>query len=249
MGRALRVDLGGYVYHVLNRANARNHIFEDENDYSAFERVLRQAQDRASMRLLAWCIMPNHWHLVVHPRKDGDLSSFMRWLTLTHTQRWHAHRKSAGQGHLYQGRYKSFLVEEDSYLFTVCRYVERNALRAGLVDPLRGGAEDWRWGSLWWWVRRRSPDDKQPVLCDWPVDRPHRWRSWVNEPQTGEELEAVRRSVNRGRPLGSNAWVDRMIRRFGLEATERPAHRPRKDSQSGRRVPDTLSGGVGEKGS
>jgi len=233
MGRAPRVDLGGHVYHVLNRANARKRIFDDEYDYVAFEKVLRQAQDRAGMRLLAWCIMPNHWHLVIHPRGDGDLSSFMRWLTLTHTKRWHAHRQSVGHGHLYQGRYKSFLVEEESYLHTACRYVERNALRAGLVDPLEGRAEDWRWGSLWWWASRRSPDQDQPVLSDWPVDRPRRWRWWVNEPQTAEELAAVRQCANRGRPLGTDGWVDRMIKRFGLESTVRAAHRPRKEGQAG----------------
>lgn len=113
MGRPRRIAEGGRVYHVLNRANARLPILEKDEDYRAFERVLREVQERVAMRILAYCLMPNHWHLVVWPRRDGDLSTFMRLLTLTHTQRWHAHRRSAGSGHLYQGRFKSFIVQTD----------------------------------------------------------------------------------------------------------------------------------------
>jgi putative transposase len=134
MGRPLRVAPGGLVYHVLNRANGRMALFDDDGDYAAFERVLAQACERVSMRLLAYCVMPNHWHLVVWPQRDGDLSRFMNWLTLTHTQRWHTHRQTVGTGHLYQGRFKSFVVQTDEHLLTGCRYVEGNALRAGLVE-------------------------------------------------------------------------------------------------------------------
>ena len=133
MGRPLRATPGDTVYHVLNRANARMTLFEHDGDYLAFQRVLAQACDRVGMRLLAYCVMPNHWHLVVWPRGDGDLSRFMNWLTLTHTQRWHRHRNSVGNGHVYQGRFKSFPIETSEYLLTVCRYVERNPVRAGFV--------------------------------------------------------------------------------------------------------------------
>lgn len=143
MGRPLRTAPGGMVYHVLNRANARMTLFEDDGDYAGFERVLAQACERVSMRLLAYCVMPNHWHLVVWPRQDGALARFMNWLTLTHTQRWHQHRHSVGDGHVYQGRFKSFPVETNEYLLTVCRYVERNPVRAGFVER----AEPWRWSS------------------------------------------------------------------------------------------------------
>ena len=154
MGRPLRAAQGGLVYHVLNRANARMTIFDDDADYAAFEDILEEAVDRTGMlRLLSYCLMPNHWHLVVWPRKKGDLSRFTGWLTLTHTQRWHAHRHSTGSGHVYQGRFKSFLVQDDSHYLTVCRYVERNALRAKLVKK----AEKWQWGqfmALAFWRRR-----------------------------------------------------------------------------------------------
>ena len=99
MGRVLRTDIGNYVYHVLNRANARVRIFDNDKDYQLFKEILVEAKEKCNMRLLAYCIMPNHWHLVVNPKKDGDLSKFMNWLTLTHTQRWHVSKKTTGQGH------------------------------------------------------------------------------------------------------------------------------------------------------
>ena len=117
MGRPTRASEGGLVYHVLNRANARMTIFEKDGDYEAFEQILRQAVERSEMRLLAYCIMPNHWHLVVWPHEDGQLSTFTGWLTLTHTQRWHAQRASTGSGHVYQGRFKSFPVQQDDHFY------------------------------------------------------------------------------------------------------------------------------------
>ena len=158
MPRPPRAAEGGLVYHALNRANARLAIFEADEDYAAFERVLAEAVARYDMPLLAYCLMPNHFHLLLWPHADGDLSNFMRWLTMTHTQRWHGHRRTAGAGHLYQGRFKSFPVQSDEHFLTVCRYVERNALNASAVDR----AEDWRWGSLW--ARQAKYDAERPVL-------------------------------------------------------------------------------------
>ena len=226
MGRPRRTAPGGLIYHVLNRANARQPIFRKDADYDAFERVLALVQEHVRMRILAYCLMPNHWHLVLWPRADGDLSTFMRLLTLTHTQRWHAHHRSAGTGHLYQGRFKSFVVAKDDYLLTVCRYVERNALRAKLIKR----AEDWRWGSLW---RYHYGDTKaKALLSDWPIDRPRNWVARVNQPEHGAALENLRRSVNRGSPFGSAAWVRRVIGRLGLESTLRPRGRPRREQRS-----------------
>ncbi len=139
MGRTIRTVAGGFAYHVINRANAQMRIFDKPKDYEAFEQILVEAVRRVKMRLLAYCVMPNHWHLVLWPREDGDLSTFVGWLTLTHTQRWHAHRHSEGSGHVYQGRFKSFLVESDEYLWTVCRYVERNAVRQGCASRPNSG--------------------------------------------------------------------------------------------------------------
>jgi putative transposase len=205
---------------MLNRANGRLAIFRKEGDYAAFEGILAQALEHVpGIRLLAYCLMPNHWHLVVWPRHDGGLSDFGHWLTLTHTQRWHAHYHNVGTGHLYQGRFKSFPICQDEHLLQVCRYVERNAVRAGLVAR----AEDWRWCSLWW---RQQRD--RPLLSDWPIGLPADWVEEVNRPHTEAELEALRRSVQRGQPYGAEAWVKRVALRLGLQSTLRPRGRPRK---------------------
>ena len=222
MGRPHRAAEGGYVYHVLNRANARMRIFDDDDDYEAFEAVLAEAVERSQTRLLAYCLMPNHWHLVVWPRKDGELSKFVGWLTLTHTQRWHAHRRSTGCGHVYQGRFKSFPVQEDGHFYTVARYVERNAARAGLVRR----AEQWRWCSLYRWLRGSA--DAKALLAAWPLARKAGWLDHVNEPLTESELKAVRRSIQRGNPFGDPSWSERTVRRLGLESTVRPHGRPKK---------------------
>jgi len=207
-------------------------IFDDDEGYAAFEKAMAQAGERRpGARLLGYCLMPNHWHLVLWPRADDDLSEYMRWLTVTHTQRWHAHHQSAGTGPIYQGRFKSFPIARDEHLLTVLRYVERNALRAGLVKQ----AEDWRWGSLWRWINRRSAatqGEDAPAICNWPVDRPRQWRRIVNDALTASELEAVRRSVVRGAPFGSPNWTKKMASRLGLESTLRPRGRPRNEDDA-----------------
>jgi putative transposase len=210
------------VYHVLNRTVARHALFEKDGDYAAFERVMAEALDKHPIRVLAYCLMPNHWHLVLWPAEDGQLTAFTRWLTHTHTMRWHAHFHTSGTGHLYQGRFKSFPIEADEHLYRVLRYVERNALRANLVTQ----AELWRWSSQY--LRLRDPVRATAWLTDWPVTMPSDWNQWVQEPQTESELKAIRRAVVRGCPYGTPRWQERTAHRLGLEATLRPVGRPRK---------------------
>ena len=167
--------------------------------------------------------LPNHWHLVLWPQADGDVSEFLRWLTVTHTQRWHAHRHTAATGPLYQGRFKSFPIETDEHLLTVLRYVERNPVRAGLVER----AEQWPWSSARWWRQGESP----PLYLQLgPVARPPDWLDYVQQPLTLDELQAVRTSVNRGRPYGTLPWMQETAQALGLEPSLRPRGRPRKTS-------------------
>ena len=230
MGRSLRQTPGGVVFHVLNRRAMRLPLFDKPADYEAFERVLVEAMERPTAPdLFAWCLMPNHWHLLLRPRANGDLSRWMQWLTVTHTHRWHAHRHTSGNGSLYQGRFKSFPVEDDGHFLTVARYVERNPLRAGLVRP-RDGADAWRWGSAR--VRRRGPGPLREILSEWPVNRPRDWARWVTEAQTSAELDALRRCIARGSPFGGEAWSRRTDAKLDLQQTMRSRGRPRKQQAS-----------------
>jgi len=217
-----REPTGGVVYHVFNRAIAGLRLFEAAGDYAAFEKVLAEAHEQVPMRTLAYCVMPNHWHFVLWPREDGELSEFMHWLTMTHAKRWHGFRGSSGHGHVYQSRFKSFPVDSDGHFLTVCRYVERNALRAGLVTR----AEEWRWCSLY---RRLFGDPTaRAMLSEGPLPLPEGWVEEVNVPQTQPELDALRLCLARGRPFGSEGWVERIAERLGLLPTLRHRGRPRK---------------------
>ena len=224
MPRRSRAIVGGYVYHVLNRANGRLRLFKKDADFAAFERVIAEAHERVPLRVLGYVVMSNHWHFVVWPRRGQheQVSEFFRWLTVTHAQRWHAHRATAGMGHVYQGRFKSFPVASDEHLLSVLRYVERNPLRANLVAR----AEDWRWGSLY--RRARGTHEERSLLTDPPVPLGHGWTNHVNQPQTEADLAAIRRSAVRGQPLGNEAWQRKVAGQLGLEHTFRPRGRPRK---------------------
>jgi len=227
MGRAPRITEPGVVYHVLNRRVMRLPLFEKDADYLAFERVLGEALVRPDAPgLLAWCLMPNHWHLVVEAGERTSLSTWMQWVAVTHTHRWHAHTGTAGEGPLYQGRFKSFPVQQDGHFLTLCRYVEANARRAGLVDR----AEAWRWGSLW--ARRNNAATLRRWLRAWPVDRPRNWLAAVNRAMDEPALQPVRQSVVRGVPLGHDAWKRRIAGRLGLDLTLRPRGRPRKRAEN-----------------
>ena len=216
--------MGDVIYHVINRANARLQIFHKDEDYKLFEKVLEEAKEKFDMRVLAYQVMPNHWHLVLYPKHDGDLQKFMGWLSMTHTQRWHSQHRSIGSGHLYQGRYKSFPIQTNSYLLQLFRYVERNALRARLVKK----AEDWRWSSLN--RREKGSIEQKKLLSKWPIDMPGDYIKLVNEPQTNTEVESLRYSVNKGKPYGNDGWVRGMIDKFNLGATLRNPGRPNKGS-------------------
>lgn len=138
-------------------------------------------------------------------------------------QRWRTRRQTTGSGHVYQGRFKSFPIQEDDHFHTACRYVERNARRANLVRR----AEDWRFSSLYRWLRGTTQE--KSLLSPWPLPRRARWLDYVNAPQTAAELAAIRRSLHRGSPFGDTAWTEKMAGELGLESTLRPRGRPKKD--------------------
>jgi putative transposase len=223
MPRTARAIVAGYCYHVLNRANRRAQVFHERADYEQFFALIARAQSRVKLPVLAACLMPNHVHLVVRPETSGDLAEWMHWAFTTHV-RWY-HAKYSTTGRIWQGRFKAFVIQEDHHLLTVMRYVERNALRARLVEF----AEDWEWGSLAW-RRARTP----PVeLTASPVSLPSYWRQYVNEPQTAVELAEIRACANRQRPFGAAEWVATQVKALGLKSSITPVGRPPRS----RRVP------------
>ena len=222
MPRAQRIALGGYVYHVLNRANGRLRIFRKDSDFVAFEKILADGTALFSMRLCGYCIMGNHWHLLLWPQGDGDLSHFMRWVTLTHTQRYHTSHATVGIGHLYQGRYKSFPVQSDPHYLKVLRYIEANPVRAGLVRA----AGQWAWSSF----AVRQGRESAVLLTDGPAELPPNWARLVQVALSPAEMDGIGKSLRRGAPFGDARWVAATATSLKLASTLRPRGRPRKST-------------------
>ena len=176
------------------------------------------------MRILAYCIMPNHFHLALYPENDKDVQRFMGWLTKTHTQRWHVMHGTTGYGHLYQGRYKSFIVNTDEYYLLLMKYIEQNPLRAKLVAR----AEDWVWGSL---NRRLVGTPQQKLLVSpWIIEEPKKYLADVNKVMEKNRLDSIRTSVLKGAPLGTIEWRLELIESLQLGYTTRGVGRPKNGS-------------------
>jgi putative transposase len=220
MPRTARIAPGGIIYHVLNRGVAGMKLFHSNRDYIAFHRALLDTLKHVPMRILAFCIMGTHWHLILWPEKDGDLARFMMRLTITHVRRWVEYRRRVGGGHVYQGRYKSFATESDNHLAKLARYVERNALRARLVKR----AEQWRWSSI---GQHLLDESLRVPLCAWPIAKRRDWIEWVNRAQRAAEEEAIRRCVRESRPYGSERWVNKTMTKLGWREPQKRG-RPRK---------------------
>lgn len=209
MPRTARSIHAGLYYHVLNRGNNRATVFSSPDDFDGFLRLMKRAQARRPVEIVACCLMPNHFHLVVRPVVAADLPAWIHWLLTTHAKRHHRQRGSSGR--IWTGRFKAFPIQNDRHLLTVVRYVERNALRAALVK----GAEEWLWGSLRWRLAERPTLGLAPL----PIQLPANWADFVNAPQTAAEIAEVRRCVNRGTPFGESTWVQRTATELGLGHT------------------------------
>jgi putative transposase len=205
---------------VLNRANARAIIFHKPSDYDHFLYLLAEAKDRTRMRILGFCVMRNHWHLVLWPYSGIELSAFVGWLTNAHVRNHHTKYHTCGYGHIYQGRYKNFIVQDDLHLLTVLRYVEANALRAGLVRR----AEDWPWSS----AHTCTAPDGRILLSPSPISRPTDWQTYLNDQPSRGVIDRLRKSVQRNAPFGSERWCHQAAAALGLESTMRPLGRPKR---------------------
>jgi putative transposase len=226
MARHPRATPGGQAYHIVNRSVGRMHMFKRDADFEAFERVIIEAHELHPLRILSYCVMSNHWHFVVWPEDDGQVTHFFRWLAHTHAMRWRVSHHTVGYGHLYQGRFKSFPIQRDGHLLNVCRYVERNALAKDLV-PM---AEEWKWSSLY--VRLHGSAAMKSILSPWPVDCPKNWIELVNQPLRASELDSIATSLRRGRPYGNERWTTQTVSRLGLNHTVRREGRPKLEEKN-----------------
>ena len=217
MPRTARAIVGGMYYHVLNRGNNRAPVFHSDTDYAQFVGLISEAQNRIAMDVIAQCLMPNHFHLLVRVPEDESLGKWMQWLLTSHVRQYHKHHRTSGR--VWQGRFKAFPVQDDAHLLTVMRYVERNALTANLVER----AEAWPWGSLHWRVNGNTKID----LVAPPIKIPEHWVAYVNQPITAHEHERFKTCIHRQQPFGEQGWVKRTAQLLGLESSLNAIGRPR----------------------
>jgi putative transposase len=227
MGRLPRAIDEGLTYHASNRGNNRGDVFTDDADRAAFLEALGRTRDRYPFRLLGYCLMSNHFHLRLRPEAGQSISRILQSLTVAHT--WRHHQRHRSSGHVWQGRFKSSVIQDGEHLLLVLRYIEANPLRAGMVaDPA-----DYRWSSF----PHHGLGRDDPLLSPFPewghlgrteAERRRRWRAKVRATQRAGELTAVRDSLRSGRPLGEAGWVERIAERLRIDLQPRPRGRPRK---------------------
>lgn len=218
MPRRLSGGTAGELFHVMNRGVRRSRLFHRPADYEAFLQVLCEAATHVDMRVLAYVLMPNHWHMVLWPERDGDLSKYVGWASMTHASRWHRFHGTLGNGAVYQGRFRAIPVQSGEHLLTVLRYVERNPLRAGLVDR----AEDWPYNSA-----SAIELPARPRVHPWPVERPANWLELVNQAGGDLAVDTLRQCVARSSPFGGASWCAGAIDRLGWRSGVRPGGRPK----------------------
>jgi putative transposase len=227
MGRLARIIDDSLVYHAINRGNNRADVFTDDSDYLAFVEAAAKTKERYPFRLLGYCLMPNHFHLLLRPGDGQSISRILQSLTVAHTSRYHKRRQTSG--HVWQGRFKSPAIQDGGPLMAVLRYIEANPLRAKQVADLG----DYRWSSY----RSHGLGEADPLLDPLPEweqlgrtdkERCSRWRRRVIAAEAEKNLTAIRASALSGRPFGSEDWVGETAKRLGVELKARPRGRPRK---------------------
>jgi putative transposase len=209
------------VYHVINRGNGRQEVFHKEGDYEAFMELMKEAKGRYPVKLYGYCLMPNHFHMAVRPQRGEGLSKWMQWLMTSHVRRYHRHYESSG--HVWQGRYKSFMIQEDSHLLMALRYIEGNPVRAKIVESAR----QWRWSSH----KETVGEEGRDLTDKAPIELPKEWTRYVDEPFGESELDRLRLSVNRQTPFGEATWQMKICEVFGLKSTMVKRGRPKKEAQ------------------
>jgi putative transposase len=213
MPRRCRRTLPGVVFHVMNRAVRRTVLFENENDYRAFVALICESLKKHNVKIISYALMPNHWHLVIICGRIKEMSKWAHWFECTHANRWNGAHGLRGTGAVYQGRFQAVPVQSDQSLIRLCRYVERNPLRKGLV----AAAEEWQWSSLY--------DDCNKCgvipLEVWPIPRPENWVEYVNTPENEAELEDLRRMLRKNLPIGTKEWQAAVAPFIGASLRER----------------------------
>ena len=220
MSRVARIVVKEYPHHVVQRGNNRQTVFFDAQDKKYYLELLQKYSAECGCKINAYCLMPNHIHILMVPQKDNSLAKTMQKLSLRYTQ--HINRKFKRTGRLWECRFHSAVVDTESYLWTVCRYIERNPVRAKIVEK----PEDYEWSSAISNVIDKRREFPEPVWKD-HTDRKE-YIKFVNTPGRKKEIEMIKKRTFEGKPIGSSGFMEKIAERLGIVINTRPKGRPRK---------------------
>ena len=223
MARLARVVAAGVPHHVTQRGNRRQPVFFGPDDYAAYRALLAEGCKAAGVQVWAYCLMPNHVHLILVPPEPDALRAALGEVHRRYTL--HVNRREGWRGFLWQGRFASFPMDE-TYLLACARYVELNPVRAKLVRRAR----DWRWSSA-----RAHLDGRDDGLVKTAplLERVPDWAGLLGRGLGEDEHEAIRSGERTGRPLGAAAFVTRLEKRLGRPlARRKPGPKPRADKRN-----------------
>ena len=217
MARMARVVAAGVPHHVTQRGNRRQQVFFSDDDYLAYRALLAQSCRDAGVAVWAYCLMPNHVHLIMVPRDEDGLRAALADAHRRYSRA--VNFREGWRGYLWQGRFASFPMDEN-YLLACARYVELNPVRARLVARPR----DWRWSSA---RAHLSGDDDKLVRAAPLLSRVDDWKAFLGEGLDGVAREAIRSAERTGRPLGGEGFVRRLEKRLERPlARRKPGPRP-----------------------
>ena len=221
MPRIARGLADNQIYHIINRGNRRETVFHDNYDYDKFLDLLSIAKETYNINIYAYCLMPNHFHLVVFTPLAESLSKAMHWISSSYVRYYN--KRYQISGHLWQGRYKSFIVQEDNYLLKLLKYVEANPLRAKIVKD----AIKYKYSSAY-----NRINNIKDIIDTLPIDLPNDWYIYINEKENKVDIDSIRNCINRQAPLGDLPWQEKVAKAHGLESTLKPRGRPWKKEDS-----------------
>ncbi|MFN9640213.1 MAG: hypothetical protein ACK56W_09380 [Pirellula sp.] len=219
MGRSPRISEGGFVYAVDCRGLGGKALFRNDDEYESFKGLVQESVEKLEPRLLAYCLLPKRWSAILVPRRDGDLSRWVGWLTSVHSMRRRSVSKGKSVGGLYERRFRSFPIQDNERLLEAIQFVES----LGKSKKLTSG-EVYPWSS--------QHDRSQQKLPDWmaspPIAFPTDWVQRSQKPLSEEISDRLENCMERGCPYGDAHWVQRTAVRFKLESTLRRRGRPKK---------------------
>jgi len=227
MPRLPRPISDGFVYHAINRGNNRGPVFLDADDHKSFLEALDRTRQRYPFRLYGYCLMSNHFHLLLKPGEGQSISRILQSVSVAHT--WRYHKRHSSSGHVWQGRFKSPVIQDGAHMITVLKYIEANPLRARIVDDL--SAYPWSSYPAHAYGRPDPLLDRLPEyesLGHTASERQIQWRRRLESLQSESELAALRDSVKSGKPIGDPDWVRSHAHSLGIELNPRPRGRPKK---------------------